>query len=330
MAGLYDQIIGFLRSTSIPVMVKNIQMFNRLIPGWGNLDRLLIERADELVDSLIAANATEVEDIAGAMQDLGFTMTPDMRARAKDGLIKRMKDEINGRSDPRNMQGILAALKFIKVNLKVGETYKAKMLAAIARHVAERGYDPTIGALTKLMVKMGVGDPQAVAKIIEDNKPSVMRSLLTLIKGGQGESALTRIKDLEDLGVRWDEFEIIRRSAAVNEAREPTDPKLLRAYFTLEEKLMEEDFEYLSSLLSDIGKSTGSLGFHGININGYKEEILRDMLFSIKHYEDDMEINMDDDDLLYMIKGARKMGADWAELDVIEKSLREGITDEVK
>lgn len=108
-----------------------------------------------------------------------------------------------------------------------------------------------------------------------------------------------------------------------------TDPKLLRAFFMLEEKLEKnEDFEYLAYWLAEIGKNPNDLPWHlRITMDNYKTEILRDMLYSIKHNDDDPEVNLLDEDFLHMITGARKLGAKWPQLDTMERLVRANYPD---
>jgi hypothetical protein len=105
-------------------------------------------------------------------------------------------------------------------------------------------------------------------------------------------------------------------------------PAALRAYFMLEEKLEEDgDASGASYWLAIYGKDPVRVGFSPFNINNYKRELLTDMLYSIKNYDTDDEVNMREEDLLHMIAGARKLGAKWPELDIMERSLKVGLAE---
>ncbi len=108
----------------------------------------------------------------------------------------------------------------------------------------------------------------------------------------------------------------------IKEAESKTHPEILHAYFMLEDKLENRDFEYLSYWLAKYASHPDKISFSPINLNDYRSEIITDMLYSIRYYRTDDEVNMDEDDLLPMVAGARKLGAKWYELDIMERSLR--------
>jgi hypothetical protein len=163
---------------------------------------------------------------------------------------------------------------------------------------------------------------------IPRDKTVILRMLLTFMKEGHGQAALDYMDKLEHMGVSFPEYEIIKRSAnakGLEEAEGKTDPTVLQAYFRLEDMLENEDFEYLAYWLAKYASHPDKVRFSPFSINDYKTEILRDILYSIKNIDTDDEINMNEEDLPLMVAGARKLGAKWPELDVIERSIKHGI-----
>lgn len=187
----------------------------------------------------------------------------------------------------------------------------------------DRGIWPGISFMGKY--GLTVGDLPEAGAIIKKNKKSIMSVLLLNIKYGRLRPTLDAVAELKAIGVNWQEFKIIidsLQAEAIDEADEkPTDPKLLRAFFTIEQRIEDDDYRYISGWLAEIGAHPDPLP-RDLQVDLDPNEVIPDMLYSIKHHDDDMEVNMDEDDLLNMITGARKLGAKWQELDIMERSLR--------
>jgi hypothetical protein len=184
---------------------------------------------------------------------------------------------------------------------------------------------------------------QQAVNVIEKRKSEFIRDLLRWVKvdlGTYQNQVRDSIEDLRKLGINWSELDIIERSIDAQKqdivqkhfpnqiSESKISPAALRAYFILEEMLEQhENAEGASYYLAVYGKDPEKASFSVFNINGYKTELLKDMLYSIKNYDTDDEVNMTKEDLLHMIAGARKLGAKWPELDVMERSLKIGLAE---
>ena len=332
LAGLHDEIMAFLDKAPAQRMVLLMLKLREFAPGWGNFNKILDHRIGELeawvYHTLGGNNPSYILNRIKGLKDLGMDVS-ELKLRARELLTKRLKDIINnGPIYPTtNLDTTLAGLNDLGVVVKLGDKspdLTKKVLSHVDDYIAKNGIGPNGKHLIDTISKLFPGgNTSALLKpIYLKNKSGIIRQMLTAAKASNGDYVMNDIKLLRSVGIDWPEMAVVEKSvkapaqAQVNESDQ--DSKMLQTFFRIESRLEAEDFDDIGYYFAVLGKGTGNPRFPAINLDGYKREIMHWLLSAIRDPEQN---NLDDDDLLPMIKGVRMLGAKWPELAVMEKSV---------
>ena len=189
-------------------------------------------------------------------------------------------------------------------------------------------------------------------KQIEDMKPSIIKMLLTLMSESEFRRVSKYLEFLESLNFKWPELNVIQKSLNVeydttnqptqhlyeaascyylhgNVARHINDlDDMLYNYGAYDEDRIEgktpEDIEAdIPWCLAMIGLTDSVVPNRILMIQPHKESILKIMLMAIRDPDDFDQGSLGaKEGLAAMVKGIRRLGAKWPELDIIEKSLQ--------
>jgi hypothetical protein len=218
------------------------------------------------------------------------------------------------------------------------DTVKDIMLAGLKKLVRHDNLSYNIRGWEQLakLYQAGFRWPE-LKGMIEDNKHSVIKALLTAIREDEAGEIESFPATFKSMGIDWPELDIIQRSlnavsGEINESWSPydsmPDPSVLDDKLSsLDRYIKQGNYAYACSTLGYIGNEEylGPDDFDSKTVRRWRElldkpnhknGIMRCLLYNIKH--------LSDEDAQYnekIVQALRWLTVSWSELDIIEHSL---------
>lgn len=191
----------------------------------------------------------------------------------------------------------------------------------VAFHLADLGYldvEPTL--------------PASARELINLKQHVVIKSILDDIANLPGSTRMLKaVLALNNMGFNWPQLDTIHQSLAADEPRKIDEDRVnpqaaVDVWFKRFMRQIgndEQDYEDAVWSLIMMGRFDApiSADIDVIRIDRHKDHILRAMLKAMAN-KMDMGLHVEDFEQREMLAGARKLGLDWPQLDVMERSLR--------
>ena len=226
----------------------------------------------------------------------------------RDSVIDKM--DVN---DPRFVSAVDSAKPLILSEIR-------KLLRSDDRSANIRGWENTLA-----LHEVGVKWPELMT-MLEDNKSIVLKSMLSAIKSDDAEEMARWPQVFRDLGLNWPELDIIQRSLDASQQVTEDDSNSNYNYDRFIAAIdddSEGSEENVAYWLYQVGYEDHTIPYKK-NFWSYTErdKVIRSLLLAIKN---STAWEFDDDNISKMVYALKdKLGLDWPELAIIERSLYTG------
>ena len=165
-----------------------------------------------------------------------------------------------------------------------------------------------------------------ITAAVDHNKTAIIRALLTLFREEHYDQANHYIWLLRDLGVKWPELETIRRSLSEGDdsasaaLRDEARDTVIGIFARDLQKNGSRGIYYVMYHMDDWGLKLKDWPEVAEMIDDHKRAIVKELLKTVNgDFNDDQQVNRES--ARFTIDRMKRIGVEWPELDVIEKSI---------